>query len=385
MSPMSPPLDESGAHASETHGLLPDSLNQELTTELDVLVNIRRSRIPRGLIMTSAAKAVPADAVVAYAPLAMPPQVGDLVYGRVVLLGQHRELENRSGRIHRVNEGATAVFVYGNRYATDAYEALVPTEAIDRVDLVARSGVIGRVHTRASSVVAPTQIRVLGHLVDEHNRPLNTRQFRIEPPAGPPKTGRRAQLVLVVGTAMNAGKSTAAIAIAWALTSRGRKVRASKLTGTASLKEILYMEDAGATHCHDFTSLGWPSTYLLDEPELLEIFTTLDHRFANNASNHWVCEIADGLLQRETAILLANPNLRSRIDRLVLCAPDPFAALGGLATLRDRFGLEPDAISGIVGSSPLGVEELQAETTIPTFDAAEPNISVLADLLLDRP
>lgn len=38
---------------------------------------------------------------------------------------------------------------------------------------------------------------------------------------------------------MNAGKSTTAVAICWALTVMGHKVRASKVTGTASLKEIL--------------------------------------------------------------------------------------------------------------------------------------------------
>lgn len=77
-----------------------------------------------------------------------------------------------------------------------------------------------------------------------------------------------------------------------ALTAMGHKVRASKLTGTAPLREVLHMNDAGATRYNDFTALGWPSTYLLNEEELLEIFDTLDLRYANNPANWWVVELA---------------------------------------------------------------------------------------------
>lgn len=117
------------------------------------------------------------------------------------------------------------------------------------------------------------------------------------------------------------------------------------------------MNDAGATHYNDLTALGWPSTYLLDEEDLVEIFDTLDLKYANNPANYWIVELADGLLQRETAMLLANPIVRARIDRLVLCATDTFAAIGGLRVLDDHFGLEPDAISGMAASSQLGVRE----------------------------
>ena len=57
------------------------------------------------------------------------------------------------------------------------------------------------------------------------------------------------------------------------------------------------MNDAGASKYNDFTYLGWPSTYLLDESELLEIFNILDLRHANNPRNFWIVEAADGVLQ----------------------------------------------------------------------------------------
>ncbi|MEM7340716.1 MAG: hypothetical protein AAF467_18815 [Actinomycetota bacterium] len=275
--------------------------------------------------------------------------------------------------------------MYGNRYATDAFEALVPDEPSDLVDLVARSGVIGRVQVRNSRVLAPTTVRVLGRVVDKEGNPVSTLDHSMIEPATVEKKFPRSKLILVVGTSMNSGKSTAAVAIAWALTTMGHKVRSSKITGTASLKEILHMNDAGASVYNDFTYLGYPSTYMLEEEELLRIFNDLDLKFANNPRNFWVVEVADGILQRETAMLLASPEVKDRIDRLVFCATDAFGAIGGLHVLDERYGLFPDAISGIVASSPLGIKELNDYTKVPAFDAAEPDLRTLSEILLSQP
>jgi len=64
---------------------------------------------------------------------------------------------------------------------------------------------------------------------------------------------------------MNSGKSLTAAAICWALSAMGHKVRGCKVTGTASLKDILHMEDAGASPVADFTYFGYPSTFLLEQ------------------------------------------------------------------------------------------------------------------------
>lgn len=306
------------------------------------------------------------------------------MYGRVSTLGYHRELENKNGRIHRLTDSTTALFVYGNRYATDAFEAFVPDAPMDYVDVVARSGVIGRVEVRNSRVATPTKVRLLGQVHDADGKPLNTLDHSLVEPRTNDKKHPRSKLILVCGTSMNAGKSTAAVALCWALTTMGHSVRSSKVTGTASLKEILHMNDAGAGVINDFSYLGYPSTYMLPEEEVLKIFNDLDLRYANNPRKYWIVEVADGLLQRETAMLLANNEIKERIHRLVLCAGDAFGAIGGLHVLDEVYDLEPDAISGLVASSPLGVRELSGYTKIPAFDAAEPDLRVLSDLLIEH-
>jgi hypothetical protein len=252
----------------------------------------RERRIPPGYILPSAAYTIARRQVAAYVPIERPPQVGDLVYGAIRYIGQHSSVENKEGRIHLIHDGTRAVFVFGNRYAPDYYEGVVPEEPGSTVDLLARSGLVGTVRCKSASVKDPTRVRLLGYVTDPHGTVLNTRDYPLIEPKTRVKKAHRARMVLVVGTAMNSGKTLAAVACCWALRAMGHRVRAAKVTGTASLKDILHMEDAGAGPVADFTYLGFPSTYLLPEADLLRVFNTLDLRYANNPRNYWVVELA---------------------------------------------------------------------------------------------
>ncbi len=339
-------------------------------------------KIKQGFILPSSACTVPRRRIAAVVPADRPPQIGDLVYGTVQYIGQHSSLENCQGRIHAIHDGTRAVFVYGNRYAPDYYEGLVPRAARAEVDLLARSGLIGEVVCKSSKVKDPTRIRVAGYVVDADGRALNTRDFCRIQPKKTRKTKSRARMILNIGTSMNSGKSTAAAACCWALSTMGHTVRGTKVTGTASLKDILLMEDNGAAPVADFSFLGFPSTYLLSREDLLHIFNSLDLKYANCPKNYWVVEIADGILQRETAMLLESEDLRRRVHRVIFSAHDAFGAIGGLRLLKERFDLVPDAISGVCSGSPLGIRELREYTDIPLFDSVNRDLKQIAGILL---
>ena len=292
-------------------------------------------KITPGYINTSAAYTI-SKRLKYYQTMDKLPEVGDLVYGRVLQIGQHSDLENRSGRIHSVTKGSKAVFVFGNRYAPDYYEGVVPDEYTSEVDLLARSGVIGTVKNRSQLVKDATKVKVLGYICDDDGTVLNTRNYCLVNPKELDKKPNRSKLILVVGSSMNAGKSAAAAACCWALSSMGHDVRASKITGTASLKDILKMQDSGASVVNDFTHFGYPSTYLLDEDELLKIFNDTDLKYANNPRNYWVVEIADGILQRETEMLLYNTVVTSRIHKLIFAARDALGAISGVQILKNQ-------------------------------------------------
>ena len=343
----------------------------------------RQKRLKLGVFLPSAAMCLPRKQVRLYDRIDKPPEVGDLAYGVVRYLGFHKTLENKQGRIHVINNGSRSVFVFGNRYAPDAFEGLVPEQMPREVDMLARSGVIGSVIRKNANVPDPTRVEVLGYLCDEKGEVLNTLAHPlIRDPKRTGKGGARARMVLVVGSSMNSGKSLTAASICWALTAMGHTVRGSKITGTAGLKDILRMEDAGASPVADFTHFGYPSTYMLSEQQLLDIFNKLDLKYANNPRNFWVVEIADGILQRETAMLLAAPDLQARIHRLVYCAGDAMGAIAGAQILKARFGLSPDAISGICSASPLAIAELRGFTEVPVISNTQRNLNAWAGVIL---
>ena len=337
-------------------------------------------KIDKGFILPSAAFTIRPSQIKYYTVSDKKPKIGDIVYGQIYLMGQHSSLENASGRIHMIHDGTKAVFVFGNRYAPDYYEGLVPETAREEVDLLARSGMIGIARTKNSMIKDPTKVRVLGYVCDKSGNILNTTEFPILKPRTAVKKFPRAKMILVCGTSMNSGKSYAAAACCWALTSLGYNVRATKVTGTASLKDILLMNDSGARHYADFTYLGYPSTYLLEQEELVSIFNQLDLKYANNPKNFWIVEFADGVIQRETRMLLESEEIRSRIHKFIFCANDAFGAIGGLDILKS-FGLRPDALSGICSSSPLHIRELEDFTNIPVFNSSSPNKKALAEIL----
>ena len=327
-------------------------------------------KLDKGYRIPSAAYTLTNKVIKGYKAIDRAPRIGDVIYGKVITLGQHHSLENSQGRIHTIHQGTKALFVFGNRYAPDYYEGIIPeTKDFESIDLLARSGVIGKVLSKSGKVISPTTIKPLGYVCDAEGEVINTLDHCLIKPKNKEKKFPRAKLILCIGTAMNSGKSAAATACVYALSVNDKEVRASKVTGTASLKDILSMNDAGATHFSDFSFLGYPSTYLIKEEEAINVFNTLDLKYANNKDNYWVVEFADGINQRETAMLLQSEEVRKRIHKLIFCAADSFGAIGGLQVLKNKFKLEPDAISGVCSSSPLHIKELSEYTDVPVFNS----------------
>jgi hypothetical protein len=169
---------------------------------------------------------------------------------------------------------------------------------------------------------------------------------------------------------MDAGKTHTVMSLIMGLRKKGLAVAGIKLTGTATGKDTWNMLDAGACVALDFVDGGFPSTYLSTFDELLHLYDLLISRAALEGASWVVVEIADGLLQRETAALLRHPGFAASVDAWIFAAGDPLAAAGGISVLRG-WGIEPLAISGVVSMSPLGVKETQAATQLRCLTGAE--------------
>lgn len=305
-----------------------------------------------------------------------PPEVGDVVLGEVERIGAHTKIEGREGQRITIYAGDRMVGVLGHRYAPDQFEGYAEI-AGGHVDLLSVAGVVGIVRSRHGDMGRPTRLRVLGYVRDLDGQRLSTRRFAIEP--GPVEAERPIGIA-VVGTMMDAGKTTAATAIVRGAVARGLVVGAAKITGTAAGKDIAHMRDAGARRAVDFTACGWPSTYLCGSAELEETARTLYDALLRVRPDVVVMELADGITQRETAMLLRSPVFASLVDAVVFASGDALGAEAGVARLRS-LGLAVVATSGRASMSPLLVAETEAVTGLPCLTRQALESGVVFDLV----
>jgi molybdopterin-guanine dinucleotide biosynthesis protein len=289
------------------------------------------------------------------------PHAGDLLLARVGRIGQHRRIELRSGRRALLFEGDEIVLCYGNRYAPDQFEAYVPND-LGPCHMAAAGGVAGRVVAAHLRMKAPTEILPLGLLGDRQGRVVNLYRYALKPRAA--RGG--APVFAVVGTSMNAGKTSAAAALVRGLTLAGFKVGAAKVTGTGAGGDLWHMTDAGAAAVLDFTDAGHASTYLADDEALKGIFVTLTGELDAEGVDVIVVEIADGLNQLETARLAASDVFRERVVGVVFAAADAMGARAGSDWLA-RHRLPLLAVSGLVTASPLARRETVQTVSAPVL------------------
>jgi hypothetical protein len=291
------------------------------------------------------------------------PRAGDLVLARVETIGQHKRIEQRDGRRATLFTEDEIVVSYGDRYAPDQFESEVPAD-LSPCDLIAAGGVAGRMLLRHAAMDEPTRIVPIGLLGDGSGRPVNLADFALGP--APPPT-RRPLTIAVVGTSMNAGKTTIAANLARGFVLAGSRVGAAKVTGTGAGGDRWLVEDAGASPVLDFTDAGFVSTYGLDEEMIDRILENLTDHLAASGSEVIVLEVADGIFQAETAALLRSRLFASRVDGLLFAGGDAVGAAAGAEELRAR-GLPIWALSGTFSASPLAMREAAEATGLPVLD-----------------
>lgn len=293
------------------------------------------------------------------------PRVGDLVLAKVEKIGQHTGLELAHGRRATLFVDDEIVVCYGNRYAPDQFEAELPSD-LGPCHLAAGGGIAARALSWHADMKAPTGIVPIGLLADAKGRRINLLDAAL--PLLPDSRSRpRPYTVAVVGTAMNAGKTTTAANLIRGLTSAGRTVGAAKVTGTGSGRDTWFMTDAGSKLTLDFTHAGFPSTYRVTPAEVENILVTLTAHLAEAGMDTIVLEIADGLFQGETAGLLDSPVFARLVDSIIFAAGDAMGSAAGVEWLRHK-KLPVIAVSGLLTASPLAMAEAAKATGLPVLD-----------------
>jgi len=303
------------------------------------------------------------------------PETGDLVFATVQEIGKHRKIEKPNGRRALMMPGDEIIVCYGNRYAPDQFEALVP-EDLSVCDLVAGGGIAAKEICRHDRMIEPTRIAPIGLIADAQGKRLNLARYAIKP--DPAEEPRMITTILVAGTAMNSGKTFSAASLVRGLKCSGYCVAGIKSTGTGSGGDLWQMNDMGADLVLDFTDAGFASTYKIPNHQIeTGVLRLIDHA-ATQDCQFAVVEIADGLQHQETAMLLRAERLRERSDGLLFAAYDSMGAKAGVeALLLERHNVL--AVSGQITRSPLAVREAEAALGCPLYTSLELQAGALVD------
>ena len=289
------------------------------------------------------------------------PVAGDLLLCEVLRTGIHGRVETVGGARSKIYAGDRLVYVVGARYATSMLEAVAQV-GTNAVDMISASGLCGHVVSRSRDTTSPTRLRPLAQAFVD-GRPINVRDFALAPPQAD-EEGPDPRWVVVVGSSMDSGKTTACVSLIRGLVAAGFRVGATKLTGTASARDFGAFRDAGASPVVDFLDAGWASTVDCTPAELAQMVSALTSHVARAHVDWGVIEIADGLLQRETSEILSMVETLLGTCRIVLTVGDALGAVAGVDLLRGH-GLTVEAVAGLVTNSPLACREVEGGTGVP--------------------
>ena len=307
------------------------------------------------------------------------PRSGDVVIARVTEILNHKRVETPESRKAILFEGALIMLAYGNRYAADQFLAHVP-DSLEPCHLVAAGGIAGTVTMAHEKMEDPTTIEPIGLLANTHGV-VNIADFAphhietTDDDVVPARAQRRPEVIAVLGTAMNSGKSTTMACLINGLTASGRKVTAGKITGTGAGNDPMIYHDAGAARVLDFTDFGYPTTFKLNMADIKALTLSLVKELSDAETDVVVVEIADGIYQEETAQLLRDEVFQDTIDQVVFSATDALGARAGVQELQAA-GLRVAVASGVMTASPLATLEARQVLDVPviaTFDLTQPD------------
>ncbi len=293
------------------------------------------------------------------------PKAGDVAIFRVKEIGKHTRIQTINGNNRYILPGDLIMATFGNRYATEQLEGYVPTAYHSNYQMLGQGGVVGimaSIHNKFE-LIGPTTLSLVGYVVDETGQVINTKYLNHEAPSEYISTLSIPvpKIILSLGTSMDSGKTTTAAFLARGLKQAKKKVAYIKLTGTAYTKDKAMVRDYGAKMSLDFSDFGFPSTYMCSIRELLILYKYLLEKAKSIRPDVVIVEIADGLLQRETAALINNSVFAQNVFGVLFSATDSMSAIHG-ANILKGLNFKVIGVTGLFTTSPLLVDEVRRQS-----------------------
>ena len=285
----------------------------------------------------------------------------------------YNTLELTSGRMAKVARGDVMVGALGHRQALFGYSGHIPekVQAGDVLQVLNIGGVLGICDSVNPDKGKPFDCRVLGcvlqfpFLGERIGIPARVGHRKLDYAA--PLDTHGVPIVALAGTCMEAGKTAAACAIVSRMRHRGLAVHAFKATGVSLRRDILAMEDSGARRSMIFTDLGIVTTTAASGPALTRTMLT---EMTQGRPDVVVFELGDGILGAYgVEAILKEEDIRNSLTAVILSANDPVAAWGGVKLLRERFQIEPCAVTGPATDNAVGVKIIEEQMGVRAVNA----------------
>jgi hypothetical protein len=304
----------------------------------------------------------------------IPCEEGVLVAARVLNnKSRYNQLELTSGRMATVNQGDVIVGALGHRKALRGYSGHLPTalKPGDTIQLLNIGGVLGICDSANPDVGAPFDCEVLGtvlsfpYLGERIGVPARAGSSSLE--KDPAIDTQGVPVVALAGSCMDSGKTAAACAIVSRLRHLGFNVAACKATGVSLRRDILAMEDAGASESMIFSDFGIVTTTESNGRALTRALLT---GLAGKKPDVIILELGDGLLGAYgVGAILSDDEIRDALTAVLLCANDPVSAWGGVELLRKEFHIDPALVTGPATDNDVGVQQIAERTGLAGINA----------------
>ncbi|KKP37671.1 MAG: hypothetical protein UR23_C0001G0014 [Candidatus Roizmanbacteria bacterium GW2011_GWA2_32_13] len=280
---------------------------------------------------------------------------------------KYGKLELTNGSMSKIKKGELIVGVLGERKALAGIVGIVPKDikTNDVLNILNIGGVIGKaISWNKDFVDSPISVKILGE-VNINNKSLNIHDSIQKLDSVLIKT---ASLIVVMGTAMNVGKTTATVKLIQLIKSKTKlNLVAAKLSGIAAQKDILAMKKAGASQVLSFLDVGISST-INNHEIVVPAAKTIINKLAKEKPDLIVVELGDGIIGWYGVEKLLNDKEFSKAMSLnIMCAHDLVGAKGSYDMLKS-LNLKIDFFTGPVSNNTAGTDYLENNLKIPAQD-----------------
>jgi len=309
----------------------------------------------------------------------MTAQYGDVIAGRIKSVNPNYPfLEISGGKEIALEESQIFLGVLGCRKALHGFSGELPSTLKTGMSLhlLNKGGVIGQCTGFHRDLEWPTEIEYLG-TIQQNGQPLNLQDFAlpfIEEPLP------EVPVVMVVGTCMDAGKTSVCKRLLKLFSERGFSINAGKVSGVACQRDLIAMERHGAKKTLSFVDFGLPSTTHLES--LVSLARSMVHHLSRSNPDFILLELGDGIVGAyRVASMFEDEKLMSRCVFTILCANDLTGVWGGLQWLNSTKNPKQMLVSGRVTDSTEGVRFIEQNWNLPAANAFDGSAKICTHVL----